>query len=108
MTITVEALTFDAVIGILDFEREAPQRVRVDAVIDYTYEHSRYIDYAEVTSLIKSVMQEERFGLIEDALERLKSVLKERFPLIESLELKIAKPDILPDCVVSLEETYKF
>ncbi|MDX1294682.1 MAG: dihydroneopterin aldolase [Sulfurimonadaceae bacterium] len=108
MTITIEELTFDAVIGILDFEREAPQRVRVDAVIEYSFHDGAYIDYAEVTSLIKSVMQKEQFGLIEDALEQLKDVLKARFALIESLQLKIAKPDILPDCVVSLGETYKF
>jgi dihydroneopterin aldolase len=108
MTIRIEALTFDAVIGILDFERKAPQSVRVDALIDYTYEPGRFIDYAEVTSTIKSVMQKKQFGLIEEALEHLKTVLKNEFPLIGTLQLKIAKPDILPDCVVSLEETYKF
>ena len=108
MTITIEDLTFDAIIGILDFEREAPQRVCINAEIVYTYTDGSFIDYAEVTALMKSVMQQERFGLIEDALEHLQSVLKKRFPLIETLTLKVAKPDILPECTVSLAQTYAY
>ena len=107
MTIRIEALTFGAVIGILDFERLEPQRVRVDAEVGYTY-RGDYIDYAEAAELIKDVIREGRFGLLEDALKALKSALKSRFPLIETLTLKIAKPDILPDCTVTLEERYNF
>ena len=107
MTIRIEALTFDAVIGILDFERTRPQRVRVDVIIDYTYEEA-YIDYALVSETVKSVIIEGTFGLLEEALETLAKTLKERFGLIEILTLNIAKPDILPDCTVTLSQTYKF
>ncbi len=107
MTIRIEALTFDALIGILDFERLEPQRVRIDAEIGYTY-RGDYIDYAEAAELIKTLIREGRFGLLEDALEALKKGMKARFPLIETLTLRIAKPDILSDCTVTLEASYKF
>ena len=35
MTIHVEALTFDVIIGLLDFERERPQRVIIDIEASY-------------------------------------------------------------------------
>ena len=108
MTIAVDALTFDAVIGILDFERERSQRVRVDAEIFYTYSSGRYIDYAEVANVIKSVIRDGAFGLLEEALDALQNRLKNDFPLIETLTLSIGKPDILPDCSVTLRETYNF
>lgn len=107
MIIRIEALTFDAVIGILDFERLALQKVRVDATIGYRYE-GHYIDYAEAAELIKRVIREGRFGLLEDALLELQRALKTRFPVIDSLTLKIAKPEILPDCIVTLEEHYEY
>jgi dihydroneopterin aldolase len=108
MTISVNALTFDAVIGILDFERETPQRVQIDAAIGYTFDQKTYIDYAEVTALIKSTIIKGRFGLIEEALETLQKTLKTAFPLIDTLSLSITKPDILPDATVTLSEQYKF
>jgi dihydroneopterin aldolase len=107
MTIRIEALTFDAVIGILDFERLQPQKVRVDAIIVYRYDEA-FIDYAEAAELIKTVIRDGRFGLLEEALEALRRELKARFALIDSLTLRIAKPEILPDCTVTLEEQYKF
>jgi 7,8-dihydroneopterin aldolase/epimerase/oxygenase len=104
MTIRIDALAFEAVIGILDFERTRAQRVEIDAVIEYDY-RGDYLDYAAVADLIKRVVTEGAFGLIEEALETLHIRLMESFPLIETLTLTISKPDILPDCRVSLSET---
>ena len=108
MTIRIEALRFEAVIGILDFERHAPQSVRVDAEIGYDYETDRYIDYAAVAECIKTTVKEGRFGLIETALETLQNRLKTEFPAIKTLTLSLSKPDILSDCTVTLSEHYNF
>ncbi|WP_345969567.1 MULTISPECIES: dihydroneopterin aldolase [Sulfurimonas] len=108
MTIEIRALTFDCIIGILDFERVTPQRVIVDAVIDYDYEAGHFIDYAAVADHIRTQMRQEKFALVEEALEALSTTLKEAFPGIKSLSLTVAKPDILPDCRVSVTKKSNF
>lgn len=105
MTITIEGLIFETIIGILDYERHTPQRVRVDCEIGYEGE---YVDYSVVRTMIIETMREEAFGLIEDALARLIPKLHEQFPQINTLRLKIVKPDIFDDCVVGVEESVTF
>lgn len=100
MTVEIRDLTFECIIGILDFERDTVQKVIVDTVIDYAYEPGSFIDYSAVAAQIKNCMVSERFGLVEEALETISDVLKSEFPSIKSLFLTISKPDILPDCRV--------
>ena len=101
MTIHIEELRFEAIIGILDFERLKAQDVIVDLFIDYTFE-SDFIDYAQVAQTIKNEMQNQKFLLIEDALLFFPDHLKQKFPQINTLSLKITKPSIMPDCKVSV------
>jgi len=107
MTIHIEDLKFQCIIGILDFERVTPQDVILEVMIDYEYKNE-FINYADVTNLLMIEMQNEKFLLIEDALSYLSIKLKENFTLIDKLNLKITKPSILPDCKVSVSEIYKF
>ena len=108
MKILIENLTFDTIIGILDFERTVPQQIRVDCTIDYPYSSGHFINYAEVAQTIQMTMDHERFELIETALEVLSVTLKNHFPLIRELSLSIRKPDILPHCTVGVEHTTLF
>ena len=107
MTIHIENLKFQCIIGILDFERIKEQDLIVNLTIEYEFE-TEFINYAEVSEFIKSLLKEKKFLLIEDALESLSTKLKEKFPLIKVLNLKITKPSILPDCMVSVSNIYKF
>jgi len=107
MTIEIEALRFQAVLGILDFEREAPQDIVIDIQIIYDF-CDEFINYAEVVKHIKKSMIESKFLLIEDALEALSNQLHKQFPTIKELKIKIAKPSILPDCSVSVSNSYQF
>lgn len=107
MVIHIEDLKFQCIIGILDFERVTEQDLLINITIDYKF-RNEFINYAEVTQLIKSHIIENRFLLIEDALSSLSTKLKEIFPLINRLNLKITKPSILPDCKVSVSNTYDF
>lgn len=107
MQIHIEELTFDAIIGILDFERTTPQKLILTIRIDYSY-NGDFINYAEVSQLSKELFLTQKFHLLEDALITLSRELKSHFPLIEKLFIKITKPNILPDCKVSLSETYEF
>ena len=107
MTIHIEDLKFQTIIGILDFERTTPQDVIINLTIEYNYKDD-FINYAEVSALIESIMIEKEFLLLEEALSTLSLQLKKDFPKIERLFLKITKPSIMPNCKVSLSENYSF
>jgi len=107
MTINIDALAFECIIGILDFERHTPQKVLVDTEITYTYTN-KFIDYAQVAEHIKTAMQDRQFNLIEEALISLQNSLKHEFSQIKSLSLTISKPDILPDCRVSVTQKLNY
>ncbi|MEA3331866.1 MAG: dihydroneopterin aldolase [Campylobacterota bacterium] len=107
MTIHIQDLKFQCIIGILDFERVNPQDVIINVEIDYDYQNS-FINYAEVVALIKSDMIKNKFLLIEEALDALSVKLKKEFLTIDNLNLKITKPSILKGCKVSVSNIYKF
>ena len=101
MKVKIENLTFNCIIGILDFERVKEQRVIINCSFKYDYKNSNFIDYSKVTLVIEKLMIEKKFELLEDALIKLKKELKTKFP-IKKLKLSIQKPDILPNCLVSV------
>jgi dihydroneopterin aldolase len=102
-TIKIKSLTFDAIIGILDKERVERQKVIADVEIGYTKKEDIFINYADVAQMIESGMQKEKYMLLEEALDDLSTNIKVHFPMIETLKLKLSKPDILDNCVVSVE-----
>lgn len=108
MKILIENLTFETIIGILDFERLTPQQVQIDCRIDYPYSEGNFINYADVAAHIETTMQHEQFELIETALDRLSNSLKTLFPLINELSLTIKKPNILPNCTVGVQNYFIF
>ncbi len=107
MRVYIEDLRFHTIIGILDFERTTPQEVILNLSLEYTYE-DEFINYAHVSEHIKKSMISQKFLLIEDALLSLQLSLKKEFQKISTLELKITKPSILPDCRVSVSEFKDF
>jgi dihydroneopterin aldolase len=108
MTIHIEDLTFDVIIGLLDFERERPQSVIINLQASYDYSDDQFIDYADMVLLIQNELKEKRYELLENALLGLKEVLSTAYPQLQTLSLKISKPDILPQCTVSLSKTWNF
>ncbi|MDF1876427.1 dihydroneopterin aldolase [Sulfurimonas sp. SAG-AH-194-L11] len=101
MKVYIEDLKFLTIIGILDFERTTPQEIIVKLSLEYHYEE-QFINYADVSQHIKETLQTQQFLLIEDALLFLQDSLKKEFSTITTLELKITKPSIMPDCMVSV------
>jgi len=108
MTIHIEDLTFDVIIGLLDFERDKPQRVILNLEANYDYDNDNFIDYADIVVLMKDILKAKRYELLENALLGLKELLKTTYPNINSLHIKISKPDILDECTVSLSKTWNF
>ena len=108
MTIHIEDLTFDVIIGLLDYERDKPQRVIINLQASYEYSDNHFIDYADMVLLIQEKLKTERYELLENALLGLKEILFTTYPNIEKLHIKISKPDILPECSVALSQTWNF
>jgi len=108
MTIHIEDLTFDVIIGLLDFERDKPQRVIVNLQALYEYNDDAFIDYADIVLLIQDTLKTKRYELLENALLGLKEVIHTSYPNINSLFIKISKPDIITECNVSLSQRWNF
>jgi len=108
MQIHIEALTFEVIIGLLDFERDRPQRVIVDLQASYDYANENFIDYADMVLLIQTELHEKKYALLEEALLGIKDRLSTTYPQLKTLSLKITKPDILSDCRVALSNRWEF
>ena len=103
MKVLIEELTFKTIIGILPFERVKKQKVIIDISFEYNFkkDSKEFIDYSEVSALVKKTMNKKKFELIEDAILTLEKFIYKRFNL-SNLKIKIIKPDILKDCIVSV------
>ncbi|MFA6188989.1 MAG: dihydroneopterin aldolase [Sulfuricurvum sp.] len=108
MTILIEDLTFDTIIGILESERTTAQKVVIDCIIEYDYLPSSFINYADVSNHIQESVQKKQFFLIEEALESLSGSLKKQFPSMHRLSLTLRKPAILANCTVGVQENFIF
>lgn len=108
MQIIIQNLTCKSIIGILEHEREAPQSIKIDAKIDYDYDGKNFIDYAKLCAFMEDDLNQSCYLLLEDATQSLTQKIKSLYPDIEKIILKISKPDILPNAIVSVKLKVKF
>jgi dihydroneopterin aldolase len=101
-TIHIEELRVETIIGILDFERTSKQQVVVETKINYNYTGGEFLDYVQIVERIEKLLQREEYMLLEEALEGIGNSLMGDYPQIVTLSLKISKPNIMPNCTVSL------
>jgi len=101
MKIEINNLEFKCIIGILNFERAKKQKVIINVSFEYDFIGNSFIDYQEVANLVKKTMKQEKFELLEDAIKNIEKLLYQNYD-IKNLNLKISKPDILKNCIVSL------
>lgn len=101
MKVEIKDLNFKCIIGILDFERIKKQKVVVNISFEYKFKKDVFIDYSEVSSFIESQMKKKKFLLIEDAIIFFKKKLYKMYN-ITNLHIKISKPKILKNCIVSV------
>lgn len=108
MIINIKDLEIYAIIGILDFERVSEQKIVIDIKISYNYTNNNFINYADISNLAEKIIIKNKFLLIEDALLNLKKEIINIYPRIEELEIEIKKPNIMPNCVVSISKKWNF
>jgi len=108
LTIEIEDLTFETIIGVLPYERVNKQRVIVNLRSQYDYVSKEYIDYVGLVDIIKNSMIKQKFKLIEEAIEYISKEIESRYPKIKNLYIKISKPDILANCNVAISKTFNY
>jgi dihydroneopterin aldolase len=109
LTIHIKALTFEAIIGILESERKKPQKVVIDIDMEYTFIDGDFINYAVVVQEVEERVKRSGYYLLEEAIIDIeKSIVDKYKKLLKSLHIEIKKPDILNNCIVSLSKVKNF
>jgi len=110
-TIELVGLEFYGYHGVPDAEQEIGHRYRMDLVLmldDRTYrtymsdETSGLVDYSQVAGEALAIAQKEKVRTLEFLVERIGQHLLATFPLIQELDVRVAK--IAPPMPFILEE----
>lgn len=102
-------LRFGANLGVLDFEREGPQPIQVDAdihlgpqmIVAHDADIGHVLDYRRVRQIIIDECTAVHTDLLEALLGKLCNRLME-LPGVVGVRIKVAKLEIFPDCQVAI------
>jgi dihydroneopterin aldolase len=100
ITLLIEKLEFEAIIGVLEKERETPQKVQIWANIEIRYKKDSLIDYVLICETIKSTLIESRFFTVEEAVLTLIDRISSLNPRIKKIFLKLLKTEIIENTAV--------
>ncbi len=104
--INIKDLEITTIIGILEEERKRPQKIVVNAKIEYTGKD--YLDYSKVVNAIEELLVKKKYKLIEDALIDIVSELKTLYRNIHKIYIEIDKLNIIDNCTVGVGLTKKY
>jgi len=108
-TLTLTGLCFDANLGILEHELEAPQPIRVDAelhqgtqpLLPHDDDILHVLDYRKVRAIIIAECTAEHVNLLETLIGKLAARLMQ-LPGVIGVRVKITKLKIFDDCEVAI------
>ncbi|MCR4941979.1 MAG: dihydroneopterin aldolase [Campylobacter sp.] len=87
----IKDFEFSTIIGMLDFERTNPQKVRINA----EFQSSEFIDYIQIMDFIQSYYNDKKFQSVEESLKEVSKALKEIFSNLISLKIEILKIQVV-------------
>ncbi len=108
--LTLTGLRFDANLGVLDHEKNAPQPIRVDAelnmgsqpLLPHDDEILNVLDYRKVRAIIIEDCTAVHVNLLESLIGKLCKRLME-LPGVLGVRVQIAKLEIFDDCEVAIK-----
>lgn len=108
-TLTLTGLRFDANLGILEAEQNAPQPIQVDAELSLGQQPllpcdddiTHVLDYRKVRKIIIDECTAEHVNLLESLIGKLANRLMQ-LPNVKGVRVKIAKLEIFADCEVAI------
>ena len=107
--LTLTGLRFDANLGILEQEKQAPQPICVDAelnlgtqpLLPHDDDILHVLDYRKVRTIIIDECTAQHVNLLESLIGKLAARLME-LPGVIGVRVKIAKLEIFDDCEVAI------
>lgn len=107
--LALKGLEFDATLGVLSHEKQAPQPIRVDAEINLGLQPllplgddiQNVLDYREVREIILEACTSKHVNLLETMIGQLAERLS-CLPGVLGVRLKVAKLKIFDDCEVAI------
>ncbi|MBA4342490.1 MAG: hypothetical protein C0423_10095 [Methylibium sp.] len=107
--IHISGLRFGANLGVLDFEREGPQPIQVDAevnlgaqtIVSRDADIGHVLDYRRVRQIIIDECTAEHTDLLEALLGKLCTRLM-KLSGVAGVRIKVTKLEIFPDCQVAI------
>ena len=107
--LTLTGLRFDANLGILDHEKNAPQPICVDAelnlgthpLLPHDDDILHVLDYRKVRTIIIDECTAEHVNLLESLIGKLAARLMQ-LPGVIGVRVQIAKLEIFDDCEVAI------
>ena len=108
-SLTLTGLRFNASLGILELEKNAPQPIQVDAelnlgrqpLLPHDDDIGRVLDYRKVRQIIINECTAEHVNLLETLIGKLAHRLLQ-LPGVLGVRVKIAKLEIFDDCEVAI------
>ena len=96
ISVFVDNLEFDTIIGLLDFERVNSQKI----CVSMEFEACEFVDYATVCEITQREFNENKFYKVEDALEYFAIKFKATYPSLTKFYMNISKIEIVPNAIV--------
>ena len=110
-TLSLTGLRFDANLGILEHEKNAPQPIQVDAELNLGTQPllpsdddiHHVLDYRKVRSIILNECNDRHVNLLETLIGKLAHRLMQ-LPGVIGVRVRIAKLEIFEDCEVAIQD----
>ena len=113
-TIGVESLRISCIVGILPHERVEEQELIIDLEIETDFSTlveeqniDNTVDYAELAVWLESWIQEKKFLLLETLAEQASQEMFSRYPVVQTLRLKIRKPAAIPRASAAVVSVFR-
>ena len=98
--IILEKMEFYGYHGVYEEENKLGQRYRVSATLyldlqtaGKTDDLNKSVNYAEIYTLCKSVVEGKPYNLIEAVAEKIAAEVLVAYPIIQACKIKVVKPD---------------
>ncbi|MGE5235240.1 MAG: dihydroneopterin aldolase [Acidobacteriota bacterium] len=99
----VQGLEIDCVIGVAEWERTRPQRLRLDLEVEADLRDAAAsddvagaVDYAAVAVLVREVATASPHRLAETLAESVARAILERFSVASAVRVRVTKPRAVP------------
>lgn len=102
-SILIEGLSIRTIIGVNDWERETPQTLRLNLILELPLAQAAASDsvadtlsYAEAAELIREHLTVNHYRLIERLADQVARALLNRYDRLQAVTITVRKEDVVP------------